>query len=107
MNSLQHPPQVAAQYAREIRARLGNHLRQLLLFGSQARGDAGEGSDFDFVVVVDKRAPALREAVIDAGAAVLNSTDRLCSALYYDEEQWRKVMTSPLGINITKEGVVV
>lgn len=107
MNSAQNPSPVAAQYAQEIRVRLGNHLRQLVLFGSQARGDAGEGSDFDFVVVVDKRSPALREAVVDAGAAVLNSTDWLCSALYYDEEQWRKVMNSPLGINIAKEGVVV
>lgn len=107
MNTVQYPPPVAAQYAREIRARLGNHLCKLVLFGSQSRGDASEGSDFDFLVVVDKREPALREAVIDAGAAVLNSTNRLCSALFYDEEQWGKVMASPLGLNIIKDGVYV
>ena len=35
-------------------ARLGPHLRQILLFGSRARGDATVDSDYDLLVVVDK-----------------------------------------------------
>ncbi len=33
------------------------HPRRVILFGSRARGDAREDSDFDLVVVVDDEAP--------------------------------------------------
>ena len=44
------PPPAAVEYAQEVRNRLGPHLRQVILFGSRARGDATEYSDYDFVV---------------------------------------------------------
>ncbi len=36
-----------------LRARFGDRLREAVLFGSQARGDAHEESDVDVLVVVD------------------------------------------------------
>ena len=33
------------------------HPRQVILFGSAARGEAGPGSDFDLLVVLDDDAP--------------------------------------------------
>ena len=36
-----------------MRAKLGDHVKQIVLFGSQARGDATEYSDYGFLVVVD------------------------------------------------------
>jgi predicted nucleotidyltransferase len=48
-------------------------LRELVLFGSQARGDAAEESDADVLVVVDDLTEAERREVLDlswyAGAA--------------------------------------
>jgi predicted nucleotidyltransferase len=101
------PPPVAVQYAREVRARLGRHVRQIILFGSQARGDAREGSDYDFIIVVDQRSRALRKLVSEAGCELLNRTDSLCAALVYDKDQWEQVRGSPLGWNAEKEGVLL
>jgi predicted nucleotidyltransferase len=98
-------PEIAAQYAEEVRKRLGGHVRAVILFGSQARGEATDASDYDFVVVVDKKSQQLREAVTDAGAAILNTTDRLCASLVYGEDQWLRVLSTPLGWNISREGV--
>jgi len=98
---------VALEYAREVRNRLGRHARQIILFGSQARGEATEGSDYDFVVVVDKRSRALRELVSDAGGDLLDRRDALCAALVYDEEQWKMVCESPIGWNVEREGVTL
>ena len=41
----------ATEYAEEIRKRLGGHVRQVILFGSRARGDAVDGSDYDLSLI--------------------------------------------------------
>jgi uncharacterized protein len=40
-------------YAARLRAIFGERLRELRLFGSYARGEAGEDSDIDVLVLVD------------------------------------------------------
>jgi len=102
-----HPPPVAAEYARDVRSRLGSHVRQIILFGSQARGDAGSHSDYDFVVVLDERTRELRNAVLDAGGSLLEEQGELCAALVYDSDQWEQVRHSPLGWNIERDGIVI
>lgn len=100
-------PRVARRYAQAVRAGLDRHVQSIVLFGSQARGDAHRGSDYDFVVVLDRTDRKLREKVSDAGAELLNETNRLCSALIYAPEQWDSVRQSPLGRNIMREGIVL
>lgn len=49
-------PRIAAglgDFARALRVRFGDRIRELVLFGSRARGDAHEDSDVDVLVVVD------------------------------------------------------
>ncbi|MFW6158883.1 MAG: nucleotidyltransferase domain-containing protein [Planctomycetota bacterium] len=98
-------PQVAAAYAREVRRRLASHVRRIILFGSHARGDASDASDYDFVVVVDRPDRSLRDAVSAAGARVLDTENALCAALVYGPEQWERVKQSPLGWNVEREGI--
>ena len=99
------PPPVAAEYARDVRSRLGPHVRQIILFGSQARGDATSRSDYDFVVVLDELTRELRNMVLDSGCGLLEEQGELCAALVYDSQQWADVLESPLGWNIVREGI--
>ena len=98
-------PRVASRYASEVRQKLGRHVRRIILFGSQARGDAVDSSDYDFIVILDKYERSLREAVVDAGTDMLNEADALCAALVYGADQWDRVRESPLGWNVQKEGI--
>jgi len=102
-----HPPEAALEYAEEVRKRLGRHARQIILFGSQARGEATERSDHDFVVIVDRRTSEARALVSAAGGTLLDRREALCAALIYDDAEWREVLQSPLGWNIEREGVVL
>ncbi|MEI6315470.1 MAG: nucleotidyltransferase domain-containing protein [Syntrophus sp. (in: bacteria)] len=92
-------------YADILRARMDAPLKKVFLYGSQARGDATEGSDYDIFVLVDKRTSEIREAVIDAGVEMMNRYDKLFAAIIYGEEEWRKAQGSPLLWNIQQEGI--
>jgi predicted nucleotidyltransferase len=54
-----------ARFRATLEARFGARLRELVLFGSQARGDAHEDSDVDLLVVVDDLTTSERSAVLD------------------------------------------
>jgi predicted nucleotidyltransferase len=41
------------EFRDSVRALLGERLRDIRLFGSEARGEGGEGSDIDILVLVD------------------------------------------------------
>ena len=97
----------AREYAALVRAKLGDHVKQIVLFGSQARGDATEYSDYDFLVVVDTHPASVRDAILDAGVQMLNEYDQVFAALLYSEEQWRELSRFPLGWNIQREGTPV
>jgi predicted nucleotidyltransferase len=45
--------QLARRVARELRELYGERLKQVVLFGSRARGDADPDSDMDLIVVLD------------------------------------------------------
>lgn len=101
------PPQVAVEYAEEVRRRLGNHVRRIVLYGSHARGQATEASDYDFLIVVDAPASSSRDEVVEAGASLLNRRNALCAALVYDPDQWGRVRQTPLGWNVEREGIAL
>lgn len=41
------------RYIEELRKIYGNHLKQIILYGSYARGDYRDDSDIDLMVLVD------------------------------------------------------
>jgi predicted nucleotidyltransferase len=88
-----------------LRQRLPDGLLQVLLFGSQARGDATEASDYDFAVIVatadSKTVTAVRETEVE----FLDRFDTLSSALVYGEKDWERRKGMPIGRNILREGV--
>jgi len=98
---------LAEEYANILRQKLGRSLKQIFLFGSYARGDAWEGSDYDILVVVDKRSPGIREKTLDISVEMMNKHEKLFAVLLYDEKEWRIAQDFPLARNIMKEGIQV
>ena len=98
---------LATEYADRIRTKLGTRVKHIILFGSRARGDAWEGSDYDCIVVVDQRSADVREAILDADTEMLDRYGRLFAALIYSEEEWKRCQRYPLGWNVEKEGVAL
>ena len=93
------------EYSRLVKKHLGPHLKRLVLFGSQARGEAQEGSDYDILMIVDNRTKEVREKALDIAVEMMNRYEKLFSALIYDENEWNKAQMFPLAWNIRREGI--
>jgi len=97
----------------ELRQRLQAHhgarLAGVVLFGSQARGDAEPGSDIDVLAVLrgdDPPGEADRAFARDLSYDMLLRYDRLASVLHTSLEAYLHEQ-SPLMINVRREGVVL
>ena len=81
---------------------------RMILFGSQARGDARPDSDWDLLLLLNK--PKKEESDEDkAYEFVLMGWEygTYLSIKMYTEEQWEKRKYSPLYENIANEGIEI
>jgi uncharacterized protein len=88
----------------------GERLKAVILYGSQARGDARPGweSDVDVAFVLDDFADSWEE-IRRTGQLVSELSlayDITISPLPFREREWREA-ESPLMLNIRREGVLV
>ncbi|MBM3332845.1 nucleotidyltransferase domain-containing protein [candidate division WOR-3 bacterium] len=96
----------------ELRRRLkelyGDRLVKLVLFGSQARGDADSDSDIDVLVVLKGRvAPGQEiERTGEIVSGISLEHDVVVSCVYVSDERYRSEWT-PLFSNVRREGVAV
>jgi predicted nucleotidyltransferase len=106
MSNIQYPyDPVVQEFATLLRQRLGSHLRQILLFGSHARGDAQDGSDYDMLVVVDQRTPELRAIILEVESQLMERYGALVATVLHSEAEWQQLQGFPLARNIAREGV--
>jgi predicted nucleotidyltransferase len=101
------PDPVAIEFARQVRARLGSRVRKVVLFGSRARGDARDDSDYDVVVVVDRRSPEVREVLLTIEVDLPDRYGSLVACLLRDEREWAASQGLPIGLNVAREGVTL
>jgi predicted nucleotidyltransferase len=93
---------------RELKRKILPH-DQLILFGSQARGDARSDSDWDLLVLLNKSKKELEdydnygypfdEIGWEYGVAI--------NALLYTTEDWEKRKITPFYKNIQSEGIEI
>ena len=93
--------------AQALRERLSDKIVSVHAFGSRVRGNHDEWSDFDLLVIVDGRSPALEEEVV--GIIVEEEMKKRLSfaPVVKDIRQFEmeKRFHTPFYENIVKEGV--
>ena len=100
-------PDVRAKFRAALEAMYGNRIERVLLFGSQARGDARPDSDYDVAVFLkdldDRWAELDRLALLRV--AFLDETGVFFDALPYPAQAYQE--RSPLMHEIRREGVAL
>ena len=97
---------ILAELRSRFEALYGERLVQMLLFGSQARGDAEPGSDIDVLVVLKDPAHAGEEIdrTIDLAADLSLQHDEVISCVFMSEDRFKR-RHGPLLRNIRREGI--
>lgn len=97
-----------AELRRRFEALYGPRLVRLVLFGSQARGEADPGSDIDVLVVLEgpvrPGSEIARTGETTAGMSLENNVVISCTFISADRFEREE---SPLMINVRREGVLV
>ena len=98
---------VLEHFLREIRNRLGEHLKEVILFGSRARGDNVPGSDYDCLAVLDEVSPRTKDIIDEVAGELLFQYNALFSIFPLSEEEHKRRVYDPFLRNVHKEGIVL
>lgn len=92
----------------ELQSRYGDRLKNVMLFGSYARGEQKSGSDIDIAIILDDFSHACTEIerTGDIVSSISLKFDTLISLVPVKENDWLKGKTSLIS-NIRRDGVAV
>jgi uncharacterized protein len=92
MSPLAHEAPAVAEFCAWIRARFGDRLRRIALFGSRARGDGDETSDVDVLVVVDGLTGAERRDIARQSGDAVTLYDVIVAPFAVSTERWEELV---------------
>lgn len=99
------------QYIAEIKKIYGTHLREVILYGSYARGDYRPDSDIDIMILLDMSDMDLKAYSQQLSYMTYDfnlDNDLDIKPIAKSEEHFRKwVVNYPFYANINREGVVL
>lgn len=86
---------------------LMKEIRHIYLFGSRCRDDWRPDSDYDFLIVLQKRDRALIDRLYDIVMDILLETGRLVSLKIFTESEFNRLSSKPTPFmkNVLKEGI--
>jgi len=98
---------VVAAVKRQLAERLGDTLREVILFGSRSRCEAHPDSDYDFLVLVDRWSQALEDQVDDIAYEMLDHHSAVVTLFVEESVHFEHERFEPLFCNIRTEGTAV
>lgn len=80
---------------------------EVILFGSQARGDAHDGSDWDVLILLDKDHVTSQD--VDDYTYPLRelgwNNNECINTILYTKKDWKRDVASPFVENVIKDGI--
>ena len=99
------PDAAITEYARKLRALLGVNLKELVLFGSRARGDYRESSDYDCLIILSRKSGESSEIIDNIGVEFLDKYNIFVVPIICTVDEWAVEGRLPLGKVIAHEGI--
>ena len=97
---------LAQEFNRRVSASLGEEVR-VILFGSQARGDATDESDVDVLVLLPDTGKQTLDIVLDLAWQVGFEAGRVISVVPATQAELEELSASPFFQAVRREGILV
>ena len=90
-----------------LQAAYGEQIRQAMLFGSKARGDAAPDSDIDILLLVEQESWPLKDEISGIAADINLEADLLMDVRVIGVERWQHMANIEAGLyrTITQDAV--
>lgn len=98
----------ALKLARKVRERLTRELGQpveVIMFGSQARGDATKESDIDLLVVLPSLDSRVMELAFDVAWEIGFEAGKVISVIPAEKNELKRLAASPFYRAVQREGI--
>ena len=94
---------------KSLRKQFPERVRGAYVFGSRARGDHSEWSDFDVLIVVKDRDPLIEEAIMNRFVEEEIRSGLIFTPLIKDQKAFEseKRYHTPFYENLTREGITL
>ena len=88
---------------------LRHHIREIYQFGSRCRDDWRPDSDYDVLIVLEKKDREIINRLYDAVIDILISTGRLISLKIFSLSEFNRLKSIPTPFmdNVLKEGIKI
>ena len=100
----------ALKLAKEVRKRLTKKLGQpvkVIMFGSQARGDATKESDIDLLVILPSLDSKMLNLAFDIAWEVGFDAGKMISVVPAEKNELKRLAVSPFYRAVQREGITV
>ena len=95
--------QIAQEFAKKI---MNKHIKEIVLFGSVARGEDTEYSDIDILIVTDDE-ELIEDQISDEVLNILLYKEEHISAHIMSEDHYNKTRNFSFLRNVYEDGVVI
>jgi predicted nucleotidyltransferase len=105
----EHEEKALQEIAVLLKGKFPERIENIYAFGSRVRGDYGEGSDFDILIVVRDKTPDLEREIIGIIVESELSLNMSFSPVIKDSASFarERKLNSPFYVNIVNEGVLL
>jgi len=96
---------IIKELSEALKKEIGPALRDIILFGSRARGDSSPDSDYDILALIDKETKEIEEKIFATSCEIGWRHNVIITVFVHNKAYFDKKKYEPLFMNIRKEGV--
>lgn len=99
--------QILRTFLERLRSEFGPKLKKVILFGSRARDDYAEESDYDLLLIFDQVTKETKVTINEIEGDMLYEYGAVFSAFPLNEKDLERMKFEPFILNVQKEGIVL